>query len=274
MIDRLAIDPQGRTRVPGAVSIAGAVRLPAQAARASRRLSLGATAAAAAAAPWTLTHVDPPPPDRSPAELRVELAAPPADGDPSLYRLQVGRTDEHGRFVPCLTVDAGCSVTVHGRLVVKGQLIEGPIQADPADPRFAAALVGQWAEGLTSASRQVDLVYAAELKVGIQPGPAPRPGDSFPYTVTVQNPGRGPATDIALYETLAVDGAVVRRRKLADQVRLDAGKEARYQLTYDIPPGTGGQRLIMAVSAIGIGPVSNYLSASAEAAVDIEAVIN
>jgi uncharacterized repeat protein (TIGR01451 family) len=288
MVDRLVVDSQGRTRVPGAGSVAGAMQLPARAAPAAgaggggrgsdlpaaRRLILRGTAAAAAAAPWTLTHVDPQPPDRSPRELRVELTAPPEDGDPSLYRMQVGRTDEHGRFVPCLTVDAGCKVTVHGQLVVKGQLVEAPVQADPADPRFAAALVGQWADGLTSASRQVDLVYAADLKVGIQPGPQPRPGDSFPYTVIAQNPGRGPATDVAVYETLAVGGTVVRQRKVDDKVRLDAGTAARYQLTYDVPQGTAGERLTMAVSAIGLGPVNNYLTARSEAAVDIQVVIN
>jgi hypothetical protein len=281
--DRLVVDAKGHSTLAGAVWVSGAVRVQApapdaaqnnaagHATEAAPRLTFQPSAARAVPAPWTVSHVEPAPPAHSPRQLRVEIGAPGEQGDPSLYRLQIGRRGDAGGFSPCLTVDAGCVVTVHGELVIAGQLIEGPIQADPSDPRFTLRLIGQWAGGLTAAARQVDSLYAAELAVSIQPGQAPRPADTFSYTVIVKNTERAAATGVTVYVAVAIDESVVQQRKVADNIRLDAGLSARYQLTYDVPATTvAGQRLTVSAATIGIGPAGNHLSASGQAAVGIQ----
>jgi len=58
-----------------------------------------------------------------------------------------------------LTVTADCNVTVHGNLEPRGQVLQGPIQADPDDAHFAAHLTKRWLAGVALASLMLDRFY-------------------------------------------------------------------------------------------------------------------
>jgi hypothetical protein len=278
-VDRLAVDQQGRTTISGAASASDSVLLQAarppmaaaadpQAPKAVRRLIVRPSPAADAAAPWTLSRTELHPPGAvARRQLRFEIGMPTNDVAPARHRLAIG-TPGHD----CLTVDAGCTVTVHGDLVVRGRLIEGPVPADPGDPRFEAAVVGTWAAGLSAAGGRVDTRYAGDLLVEIVSTGVPAPGSTWTYTVTVRNPGRAATTDIAVYEVVAIDEDVKRRQRLAQGVSLAPGARADYQTTFDVP-AAGGQTITVGVNATGLGPALDPISRTGLLAVPITPVI-
>ena len=94
------------------------------------------------ATPWTIRPVEIRDDDHRlvARELRVELAAPEG-ASLSDNRITVRFGDG-----PVLEVDAGGDVTMAGDLQVAGTVSEGPIPADPTDPRFAAAITDTVAE--------------------------------------------------------------------------------------------------------------------------------
>jgi hypothetical protein len=115
-----------------------------------------ASAPGASASPWAVY--------RAPAteagrpridQLSFETGAPEGNEDPARYRLAIGTAiedDEERGFRPCLTVDAGCTVRITGKLVVTGKLSHGPLRANPADPTFVEALTVAWMTGAEAAS--------------------------------------------------------------------------------------------------------------------------
>jgi Carboxypeptidase regulatory-like domain len=108
--------------------------------------SLGAEPAAAA--PWNVYRTASIQEKREVQQLRFEIGHPADKGDPKLSKLVVGRRrGEAKAFSPWLTVSADCNVTIDGDLEVLGELSQGPITPDPADPDFRALIASQWAEG-------------------------------------------------------------------------------------------------------------------------------
>jgi hypothetical protein len=140
----------------------------------------------AEAAPWQVYHgvVKPEEPPQGAAavqsakeihQLRIEIQNPGDTGDPRLYRFVIGRRlaeaqDEDDEapadavvdepalidetpipFTECLIVQADGTVAMLGAtLRVNGQVLEGPVQANPEDPRLAAVLVQGASRGVPS----------------------------------------------------------------------------------------------------------------------------
>ncbi len=133
----------------------------------------------AQAAPWQVYHavVPPPPPPGGPAgvetnQLRIELAHPGDKGDPRLFRFVIGARQPDDSFKECLIVQADGTVIMLGEnVLVNGRVLEGPVQADPADPRFGATLVQEALRGVAATTA---------LKITIE---RPQP-NSLVYTVT------------------------------------------------------------------------------------------
>ena len=89
-------------------------------------------------------------------QLRVEIGHPGDQGDPSRHQLVIGGwLDNPPGFDACLRVGR-CTIEILGDLHVTGQILEGPVQADPDDPRFGAALLERWLRALTTAGTQTD----------------------------------------------------------------------------------------------------------------------
>ncbi len=108
-----------------------------------------AAAPLAVAAPWRCSRArtGTPPAD----ELRLEIDSLSAAGASADSRLAVGFRGAGGGFLGCLRVAADRSVVVAGGLVLEGTLAEAPVQADPADPRFAEQLGRAQQAGLDAA---------------------------------------------------------------------------------------------------------------------------
>ena len=221
------------------------------------------------AAPWRIYHVVVTESDMPMHQLRLEIGHPGDEGDPTRHKLVVGHTDDSGAFVPCLTITADCTVTVHGDLISQGQVIEGPIQADPDDPRFGVALLDRWVRGLATAGTQVDAFYAGELAVEVEAPEAVWSGEELSYTVVVRNSGRGAVTDVQVHETLAVNDKVQRREEVERGLTLEPGASAELGRTFQVP-GDGADTIRIAVMALGVGPAGSVVSASASRTVQIQ----
>lgn len=144
---RLDIDQQGKMSVRGDANLYGHLTM------AGGAIEFEAGTARAKGLPaWNIYHLAGEQ-NQGIEELRVEMAAPPAGGVGGNNQVVIGAwfkgPDETGQdkeeFHPCLTIDDKCTVTVHGNLVVKGQVegqINAPLRAEgqlSADARNFAA---------------------------------------------------------------------------------------------------------------------------------------
>jgi hypothetical protein len=101
-------------------------------------------------APWRIYRAAADPESAHPEELRFEIGHPGGQGDPTNHKLVLGGIHDHV-ITPFLSVTADCTVTVHGDMVVEGQVIRRPVPADPNDPDFAAAVAETWVKGIEAA---------------------------------------------------------------------------------------------------------------------------
>jgi hypothetical protein len=100
-------------------------------------------AAPAAPAPWQIYRTSVKEDNATIRQLRFEILHPGDKGEPTSYRFAIG-TRTAGVFSPCFSVSANCNLTIAGDLKVGGQVVEGPIQADPTDERFGALVAQVW----------------------------------------------------------------------------------------------------------------------------------
>lgn len=250
------------------------------AARMVHFLPLAATPAAAA--PWQIYRTSVKQDERTLQQLRVELKHPGDEGDPKLYRLAIGRRDADGEFKACFTVAADCTVTIEGAINVNGQLIEGAVQADPSDPRFAAALSKQWASGVVAAESQLGVLFgdinSGDLGVritGLQSKsgsgtPQPlgssstiTPNNLLLYNFTVRNNGQSRITNIQIYANLFFNGTRQSQEKLPPApFNLDPGQDKVILPGGVFDPRGAEGKVEIAVTAIGVGSLPNVLAAT------------
>jgi len=247
------------------------------AARTVRFLPLAATPAQAA--PWQIYRTSVQEEGRTLQQLRVEMAHPGDKGNPQLYKLTVGTRDTSGDFNACLTLTADCTLTIEGDVNVLGQLVEGPVQADPSDPRFAKAIVDQWAAGWLSGEAALGNLFSdlnsGELGVeivdlnsrdGTDP-PQPVTGNSITvgqdllYTYRVTNGGRGTITNIQLYESRTFNDQTEHRKIPSAPFSLGPNEQPK-EFTQTFSPGSTAGVIQIAVTAIGVGSQPSVLGAS------------
>jgi hypothetical protein len=194
----------------------------------------------------------------------LEIGSPGDKGDPRNFAFSIGHATKNNGFVPCLSVAADCTVTVHGALEIGGQLLEGPVAPDPQDPRFQAAVVNTWTGGIGTAAGLLNTVIATALQVSIPPTLV-TPLGPLTYRVDVANAGSGTVTDIHLYVVLAIGGTVVQRAEIALATRvLQAGETVSPEHPTGITVSQGGV-VDLAATAIGLGPAGNPVQASTRA---------
>jgi hypothetical protein len=233
-----------------------------------------------AAAPWQIYHTIVPPvsPPGSPPtsiqagapvhQLRWEIVDPGDKGDPRRSRLAIGRW--HGpTFAPCLAVQADGTVIIRGRLIAERQVVEGPIQADIRDPRFAAALLRQTTQGLVATTDLQITVIIGENPISIDPI-STRP--TLSYTIKIANTGRGMIKGVQVYENIMLNGASQRQGPLGLPFDLNPPpshpQEMTIDGTYTLPPDAAG-KIDIAVIALGVGPANLVMQASANGQVTI-----
>lgn len=207
-----------------------------------------------AAAPWQIydTVVFPPkapggaqpnvPSDAPVHQLRCEIADPGDKGDLRHNRLVIGgrQTD---KFVPYLTVQADGTTIIHGTLKTLGQVVEGPIQADLRDPRFAAALLRQTAQGLAAAATlEITLTLLKERSNSA----------TLNYTVSIKNVGKDPILGIQLYESTMLDGVSLHQGPLGSLFNLTPGETKQLTSSQSLSVGAKG-KVDLGVIALGIG---------------------
>lgn len=168
---RLDIDQQGEMSVRGDASIYGNLTM----AGGAIEFEAG-TARSKDMPPWNIYHLAGEN-NQNIEELRVEMAATPTSGVSGNNQVVIGAwfkgPDETGQekeiFHPCLTIDDNCTVTVHGNLVVKGQ-IDAPRTAGgqlSGDARNFAA--GALMSGIVGTSAQLsNLSTASSVKLAVE----------------------------------------------------------------------------------------------------------
>jgi hypothetical protein len=206
------------------------------------------------AAPWQIYHTVLAPDETPIHQLRMEIEHPGDEGDPASFQLVIGHTDDSGAFVPCLTVRADCTVIVHGDVLMQadGQVVEGPIQADPSDPRFAAAVRGSWVGGISSAADHMAAYYSRALGVTLLDLSA-HPGEQLKYTVSLRNTSQVNLTNIEVYEILTIFGESKPQRLVVSGLSLSPNSEHKQEVTsLQVPSGSGTVTVL--VTALGDTP--------------------
>jgi hypothetical protein len=208
-------------------------------------------------APWQIYHAQVSEEDNPTiSQLRMEIEHPGDRADPSNYRLVIGHREHNGAFVPCLSVAADCTVTVHetAKLVVEGKVIESPIGVDPDDPRFNEALLESWRDALAKATTDLDLFYRP-LEVELAaPMAVSADQEEFNYTITVRNIGKFMLS-------------VVRIAGIADPLGLNPGQAQPVSRTFQIQPDLPPGEIVIESKATSIGPFGNPVEASAKSSV-------
>jgi len=223
-------------------------------------VKFGTTDLPEAASPWTAYRTQVERAGRKVNQLRVEIAHPGDDGDPARNRFVLGVVD-NGAFTPCLSVDADCRVTVHDGLEVKGLLVEGVIDADPSDSRFAAATTESFVQGAVGGANQIDAYYAAEVMVTVTSDEAPVEGTTLDYTVAVEV-GAATLGNGQVHVVIGIGDEVHTTTQERDGVTFAAGSTTELPLTFDVPGGTSGQDLVISSMALATGPAGNVVSDS------------
>jgi hypothetical protein len=286
--DRIAIDRDGNTTVRGNTTldgdliIAGAETRPVQNGSPSRfcgcdgdgdesteeKQAWGVAfdpmdAPPEEAAPWQIYHTVVSKDDVPIHQLRLEIGHPGDEGDPAKHRLASGSwSDDANRFQPCLTVAADCTVTIRGNVQVEGKLSEGPITADPTDPRFTGVVGTRWAQGLLVTG--AGIIYGTGLNVMIDSWNFSDRDTTVTYNVTVRNETASTIANIHVVENLSVGGQPVRRGWIKPEFDLAAESQQTISSTYHSVTGPFGDReIVLAITAFGIGPANVPISASA-----------
>jgi hypothetical protein len=152
LIERVGIDREGNTFITGNTTVkksltdvnSNELHVRVGPARLLNFRPLAATPAAAA--PWQIYRTSVKENKRPIQQLRFEIAHPGDKAAPELSRLVIGKRAA-GVFSACFTVSADCTLTIEGDVNVGGQLVEGPVQPDATDPRFAGLLAQNWLVG-------------------------------------------------------------------------------------------------------------------------------
>jgi hypothetical protein len=164
-------------------------------------------------------------------------------------------------FQPLLTVKADGNVELAGDLVIReGQLIQGPIPADPNDPRFQTALATQWARGL---AQGVSTLATGGLSVTFALTDATPQPNVVHYTVTVQSSASVPLDPVQVNQHITYQG------RTSDQpdggripsFRLEPGQTRQFPQTCTYQHVAGHDKIHVSVMGIAVaatgGPVSD-----------------
>lgn len=227
--------------------------------------------APAAAAPWQIYRASATVAGRTVNRLQVEIGHPGTKGDPTRYRLAIGRC-MNDQFQPCLVVGADCTVTVPGTLTVEGQVIRAPVRPDPDDPRFTQEMLTRWLGGLTSAAAAVEAVYGSGLAVAIDVAPQMWTGETLTYTLKVDNIGHTALTNLTLYQSITFDNeqvAVPAVVDLSDTSPIIPGAKSEREIKTNYRPTNPG-KIRIAITLLAVGPASNVVPASGQADVAVE----
>lgn len=224
----------------------------------------------AQAAPWSWYRTRVERDGRPVDQLRIEIGHPGDGGDPATQRFVVG---VHGRvkgsdtFLPCLSVDAAGTVTVHGKLRVGGLLSEGPIGT--TDPRVVAAAGTNFASGVLGTAAELAERFAAArffvptLKVSLEGDTDAFAGHPFAYKVTVSNTGTAPATHSQLFVVVGINRDRVSTERVLDDVTIAPGPATAVNGVFAVPGNAANSELTVDVRAVGVSPVAAVVDAQA-----------
>jgi hypothetical protein len=209
------------------------------------------------AMPWRMYHTQakqpeqpgqPPPPPVE--QLRMELFHPEDRGNPALSELVIGATEpvpgvtQEEKFVPHLRVGADGSVTIYGDLTVMGSLTQGPVQADPTDPRFVKAVLDGLGRGSSATQLDPTLAIRISAKDAVKDTP-------WVYEFEIENTGPADLTSVVIRVDIILPNRVASETLPAMPI-FKAG-ETTAVMRRQIIPRVEGQLLIR-VTAIGFGP--------------------
>jgi hypothetical protein len=272
---RFSTDRDGRHTVSADVAVSGDLEVGQGPGLAPSGGGLAFTPSSAPpdeAAPWSAYRTIDRSTGRAVSQLRFEIGNPGPKGDPATFRFVIGSVDDRGVFVPCLSVAADCTVTVEsGDLTVDGQIVEGPIQADPDDPRFVGALGARWVQGAASAGLLVDSVYAPDLHLEVDAEGPVFEGGQVDYTISATNLGRAAVTSMEIHEVVAIGKRVVRRARVTSGESVEPNSTKSFDRAAGTSPGDAGSELVISVSALGLGPAGNLVTGAATGTVSITA---
>jgi hypothetical protein len=173
------VEPKLAVRQNGSVDIRGDARIAGemQVQRGSVRFGVGATATAQ---PWRIYRHE----STGRAlghELRIEMGG---SGGSNSVVIGSWSADEK-KFKPCLTVADDCTVTVHGNLVVEGQVVEKELVPGRLSPEAKAFVTGSVMSGISGGSALLNRFYRRGPAVPSTPVPRSAMMQSQPALMNV-----------------------------------------------------------------------------------------
>jgi hypothetical protein len=205
--------------------------------------------------PWkiyrTILRPNPDAPKPGPAQNVLIMEVPQEDdNNPGGITAAIGRAAD-GKFQPCLSVSPSGDVTIRGVVRVQGLLYEGPIAADPSDPRFLVSLANA-AAGATADTGPGPLA----VEVGGQP--QSKVGD-VPYSLAFTNNGTVPVRIVQVQEIFTLDGGLIAGpAKPIDPFHVAAGKTETIDRIETVQQ-TG--KLAIGIRVLGAAPDGSPLTA-------------
>ncbi|MBI3785368.1 MAG: hypothetical protein HY270_18405 [Deltaproteobacteria bacterium] len=187
-------------------------------------------------------------------QLRFEIADPGKKGDPTRYAMCLRHANGSK---PILTAAADRSVTIHAELKVTGQIIQGPISADPNDTRLMSKFTDQWLSGLVAGGGKIGAAVARVLEVAVHVTTPVQVGASAEYTVTIKNSSKGTISNLEAYDNVLLGTTPLKRGQIGvkpSSLEKDKATDP-LKVTFPIPAGTPAKEpLTVAVLAMAIGP--------------------
>jgi hypothetical protein len=271
-VDRLAIKADGSALLGGPTTLRNDLDLTIAGAAEFRPLK----APPKAAAPWQVYHVKTTKDGVESHELRVEIANPGKQGDPANTIFVVGGVQAN-QFKAALRVAADGTVTI-GTLMVRGQVVEQPIDADPNDPRFGAKLAAQLSQGLPIQSNiKIEIVALANGVPLTDPTKNVAVGAALTYKVKLTNTTTTQMTEVQVYANqriasfnkLALTPLHGQPRTLRPGESFEIDDSNLAKLTVPPVPNDTNQDIQLVISAVGRAGAQGSAFGSATSVVHI-----
>ncbi len=201
-------------------------------------------------------------------QLRITLGHPSEAEEPASSRLCIGPSN-----APSLRVDADRKTWV-ANLKVRGRVRQGPIPADPGDPRFASAITEGWLNTLAATVASKAARDPDTIRLDLLVPEFVTEGEPVPFTVTLRNPGTTRLEDCRVFLTLYPSSGdhkreVYPKRFSKDQpmIHLDPDQWLPFQGESD--PVTGAGLVLLRIEAVAFVPSGDSVRGLAEAQVKV-----
>lgn len=214
-----------------------------------------------AAAPWRMYRVEIQRHGKKLHQLRIEIGTFGDKEHPERSQFAIGKwSAQDKQFQPCLSIDEACTVHMHAKLRVLGDVIQGTPPTQAGSQGVLEQLAEQWQQGIAEG-----LAEQATLHVEIRAPNTAKAGSTWPYDVYLNNTGSSTIHYLSLIEQVSVGGTFATRTA-ATIPSLPGGAEYTHTIIYSDPNlptlNLGAGTVTIVLTVLGFNPKFNAIYVS------------